>query len=86
MSELTESDKNLLQHIQGGGLVGIAVYGKRTKIMEILCSRTCIDAGIKRIDILREAGLVRYGDPSPDKSGRITPIVLTDAGEAVVGA
>jgi hypothetical protein len=86
MSELQESHRNLLKHIHGGGLVAVAIYGKTTQTREVLSRPTYREAGLKGIDHLRELGLVRYGDPSPYKSGMSLPVVLTDAGKNVVSA
>jgi len=86
MSELTEPHVNFLKNLESGGLVAIAMYGKKELTMELLSRPTCYEVGLKGIDYLRDLGLVRYGDPSPYKSGTINPIVLTEAGKsAVVG-
>lgn len=61
-----------------------AIYGKKEEVVEVISRPTCMFAGIKGIAELQELGLVRYGDPSPYKSGRSLPIVLTDAGKAAV--
>lgn len=84
MSELTASHVSFLKHLHGGGLVAMAIYGKREEIVEVLSRPTCMYAGIKAISYLTDLGLVRYGDPSPYKSGKSLPIVLTDAGKEVV--
>lgn len=86
MSELTEAHIKFMKNLNSGGLVSVAIYGKVTQTMEILSRPTCREAGLKGIDYLRELGLVRYGDPSPYKSGKSLPIVLTDAGKLVVSA
>lgn len=85
MSDLTQSHINLLKHIHGGGLVAVAVYGSKTKTIEVLSRPTCRETGLKAIDYLNDLGLIRYGDPSPYKSGKSLPLVLTDAGKSVVG-
>jgi len=84
MSALTEPHIKFLKNLSNGGLVAIANYGKREITMEVLSRPTCYEAGLKGIDYLRELGLVRYGDPSPYKSGTVTPIVLTEAGKEVI--
>lgn len=84
MSELTESQLNLLKHLSGEGLVAIATYGKKEKVIEVVSYPLYHAAGIKSISWLLELGLVRYGDPSPYKSGKSLPIILTDAGKAAV--
>lgn len=83
MGELTEAHMKFLKNLNSGGLVAVAIYGKVTQTMEVLSRPTCSEAGLKGIDYLRELGLVRYGDPSPYKSGKSLPIVLTDAGRSV---
>lgn len=80
--ELAESQRNILRHINEGGLISISIHGKRTKTVMIHCLPKCDDAGIMIVEKLLEAGLVRYGDPSPYLSGISTPIILTDAGRA----
>lgn len=84
MSELSWSDRNILTHLSGGGLIAIASYGKTTLTVEVLSRPTCVDVGIKRIAMLGKVGLVRYGDPSPYRSGTVTPIVLTEAGKEAI--
>lgn len=84
MSELSWSDRNILTHLSGGGLIAIANYGKHTLTVEVLSRPTCVDAGIRRIEQLIVDGLVRWGDPSPYKRGTVTPIVLTDDGKEAV--
>lgn len=84
MSDLRQSQRDFLKHLHGGGLVALAIYGKKEEVVEVISRPTCMFAGIKGIAELQELGLVRYGDPSPYKSGRSLPIVLTDAGKAAV--
>lgn len=85
MSELTQSQVGMLKQLQDGGLIALAVYGKRDLTVEVLSLPKCLYAGVKGIEELRERGLVRYGDRSPYKSGKSLPIVLTDAGRVAAG-
>lgn len=84
MSDLTRSHINLLKHIHGGGLMAVAIHGRKTKTIEVLSQPTCRETGLKAIDYLNDLGLIRYGDPSPYKSGKSLPIVLTDEGKVAV--
>jgi hypothetical protein len=80
MSNLSEPQRQLLKHLGDGGLVATCIYGKRTMTVEVTSRPNCWAAGIRSIELLRKDGLVRDGDPSPYKSGRSIPVVLTDAG------
>ena len=85
MSDLTASHLQFLKHLDDGGLAALRVYGKSTQTVEVVCKPKSYGAGIKSISYLSDLGLVRYGDPSPYKSGTSRPLVLTDAGKAAVG-
>lgn len=84
MIDLAKSHIALLRHISDGGLVSLCIYGKRTQTMEVLCRPKTDGAGIKSISYLQELGLVRYGDPSPYKSGKSLPIILTEEGKSAI--
>lgn len=86
MSELTDSQTQLLKHLSGGGMVATCIYGKRTTTIEVISRPSCWAAGFRSIEVLREAGLIRDGEPSPYKSGKSIPVVLTDAGRAALAA
>lgn len=86
MRELNASQVNFLKFLRDGGLAAIANYGKMVQTNEVLSRPVCMHAGLRSIDMLIAAGFVRYGDPSPYKSGTVTPIVLTEAGKEAVSA
>jgi hypothetical protein len=86
MSDLTASHLEFLKHLNNGGLASICSYGKHTITTEVICKPKSYGAGIKSISYLSDLGFVRYGDPSPYKSGTSRPLILTDAGKsAMVG-
>lgn len=82
--DISAAHISLLKHIHSGGSVAVATYGKRTQTVEVICNPKSDGAGLKSISHLMELGLVRYGDSSPYKSGKSSPILLTEAGEAVL--
>lgn len=86
MIDLQQSHKDFMKHLSGGGLVAIAIYGKKVGTMEVVSFPKYMNAGLKSISHLMELGLLRYGDPSPYKSGKSLPIVLTEAGKALTEA
>lgn len=78
---LDEASKAIMNHLAAGGLIAVAAYGKQMVTFEVLSSPRCIEAGLKRIDALVSSGQLRYGDPSPYKSGRVTPLLPTELKE-----
>ena len=81
MDDFKESQLSLLRHIHKGGLVAVAIHGKKTKTIEILSRPFTHHAGLMRVEQLREDGMIRDGDRSPYKSGFVTPVILTEKGK-----
>lgn len=85
MNELTASHLSFLKHLSDGGMAALCIYGKRVETTEIVCRPKSYGAGLKSLSYLSDLGLVRYGDPSPYKSGKSLPIILTEEGKAAIG-
>ncbi len=81
--EIQEHHKDILKHLAGGGLVAFRIYGKKTMTIDTATSKRGVYVGMTSLFQLVEAGLIRRGDPSPYKSGKSYPYVLTDQGRAV---
>lgn len=85
MSELTMVHEKVLKYLHKGGLLAVAIYGKSIQTTEVVTYPKFNGVGLKSINYIMDLGFIRYGDPSPYKSGRVVPIVLTYAGKVALG-
>lgn len=75
--EISRTDREFLTFLAKGGLATLRVYGKTTITIDVVC-KPRFPAGMRQIGRLEDAGLIRRGEPSPYKSGKSFPYILTE--------
>lgn len=84
--KLNETEKEVLWHLDNGGTIAVRIYGKRVRTMDTICGPSSFRVGLRMLDTLEKAGLICHGEPSPYRSGKSYPILLTELGKTAAYA
>ena len=73
----------LIKFLNNGGTIAVSAKGTHTVSMQVHQRPRGSVAGLRRLGLAEEAGLVRVGDMSPIPGGVAMPYVLTEKGRKV---